>query len=206
MRAWVAHASTQSSAAVVVRARARAIVLLMHAACVCAAALVAYGAAGSGKTHTLLGDGAGELGLLAHCTGDLFRRQRAGAEVRVSVLELRGDTLVDLLNPSAGPLDALVSEAVEPALWVGRVERAPLGGTKHVAASAPVVASVDDVVALVVLGEQQRVLASSDAGGASSSARADAHTIVRVQVRVDATPDAPCELVRSCARAALRGV
>mmetsp|Transcript_123900 Transcript_123900/g.241340 ORF Transcript_123900/g.241340 Transcript_123900/m.241340 type:complete len:850 (+) Transcript_123900:76-2625(+) len=61
------------------------------------AALLAYGPTGSGKTHTMYGSTA-DQGLVQRAAAELFGNA-AGKPVRVSMLELHNETLIDLLMP-----------------------------------------------------------------------------------------------------------
>lgn len=61
------------------------------------AAVIAYGPSGSGKTHTMYGN-TGDPGLVPRLAVELLS-EVSGCKVRVSVLELHNDGLVDLLAP-----------------------------------------------------------------------------------------------------------
>lgn len=64
--------------------------------------LFAYGATGSGKTHTIFGTH-GEQGLLGYFVGCIFDKVRHGAPgstVHVCCYEVVGDTLTDLVDPT----------------------------------------------------------------------------------------------------------
>uniref|UniRef100_A0A7S4RPC1 Kinesin motor domain-containing protein n=1 Tax=Alexandrium monilatum TaxID=311494 RepID=A0A7S4RPC1_9DINO len=60
-------------------------------------AVLAYGPSGSGKTHTMYGS-AGDQGLVQRTAAELFG-SAGGRPVRISMLELHNETLVDLLVP-----------------------------------------------------------------------------------------------------------
>jgi len=61
------------------------------------AAVLAYGPSGSGKTHTMYGSGC-DQGLVQRAAAELFGNA-AGQQVRISMLELHNEGLVDLLAP-----------------------------------------------------------------------------------------------------------
>jgi len=59
--------------------------------------ILAYGPSGSGKTHTMYGS-AGDQGLVQRAAAELFGNA-GGKQVRISMLEMHNETLVDLLVP-----------------------------------------------------------------------------------------------------------
>ena len=70
------------------------------------ATVFAYGATGSGKTHTMMGSAA-QPGVMVRALNQLFAalKSEARAKVTMSYLEIYNENIRDLLSPSGGPLE-----------------------------------------------------------------------------------------------------
>ncbi|KAJ8605191.1 hypothetical protein CTAYLR_000406 [Chrysophaeum taylorii] len=66
--------------------------------------ILAYGATGSGKTHTIIGEDGGDIGLIERSAKYLFETKRSGLRLVASCYEVYSENVYDLLNASKTPL------------------------------------------------------------------------------------------------------
>jgi len=136
-----------------------------------ASAVLAYGPTGAGKTHTMYGDSA-DPGLVPRAASELLMHA-GGLPVRVSMLELHNDLLVDLLLPpmSSVPSPPATRSAVErrpspPPLEVrggGCASMATIEGAREVAGT-----SVASILTTVRIGLARRQVAETRLNATSS--------------------------------------
>ncbi|XP_050424557.1 kinesin-like protein KIF19 isoform X2 [Adelges cooleyi] len=125
------------------------------------ATVFAYGATGSGKTHTMVGHG-GETGIMVRAVSDLFDTVAKNAcryTVKLSYLEIYNENIRDLLNPSSGFLELREDSS--------RSRNIQVAGLSEV-----VVETVDEVMGLLNQGNRQRTVEPTGANKTSSRSHA----------------------------------
>ncbi|ODM96834.1 Kinesin-like protein KIF19 [Orchesella cincta] len=134
------------------------------------ATVFAYGATGSGKTHTMIGT-PGNPGVMTRAVADIFRLCANGAteygskaEVYLSYLEIYNEQIRDLLNPTPG---------VHLELREDR-EQVHVAGLSEVKAT-----SANEVLSLLHKGNKARTMEATAANTTSSRS----HAVLMVTVR-----------------------
>ncbi|KAK9804474.1 hypothetical protein WJX73_006365 [Symbiochloris irregularis] len=132
----------------------------------------AYGATGSGKTHTMVGD-ANDPGLMVLSMNDVFelmaKEPDQQFDVTCSYCEIYNEVIYDLLAPSSGPLDL----REDPALG------AVVAGLSRIR-----VESAERILSLLQEGNTRRKTESTDANATSSRSHAVLEvTVVRREVQ-----------------------
>ncbi|XP_054715298.1 kinesin-like protein KIF19 [Uloborus diversus] len=126
----------------------------------------AYGATGSGKTYTMVGDQRNP-GIMVRALNDLFSEvetKNKVYQVTMSYLEIYNENIRDLLNPSAAQLEL----------------REDAGGNHQVAGLSEVeIASSEQVMSLLMRGNTRRSQESTGANAVSSRS----HAVLTVRVR-----------------------
>lgn len=133
--------------------------------------IFAYGQTGSGKTYTMMGDLSDELnfGLIPKMGNELFNTINSEAEddtellIKVSVLEIYKDKLIDLLNISAGELK--IKQTTTKGVFVS--------GLTLVCPT-----SCKEFIDVVLLGQEMRTVASTNMNRCSSRS----HMILTVEL------------------------
>eukprot|EP00538_Stauroneis_constricta_P000327 CAMPEP_0119545576 /NCGR_PEP_ID=MMETSP1352-20130426/282_1 /TAXON_ID=265584 /ORGANISM="Stauroneis constricta, Strain CCMP1120" /LENGTH=960 /DNA_ID=CAMNT_0007590135 /DNA_START=710 /DNA_END=3595 /DNA_ORIENTATION=- len=170
--------------------------------------IFAYGNTGTGKTFTMQGDGkaaSGQAGIIQLVASDLFRFMRQGPAmkrdftVKVSYIEIYNEKIRDLLcesnaNSGSSPMSASSSSAPEITI------RTTANGDIAVNCTQKEVENVDQVLELLIAGNQRRIVAETNRNMHSSRS----HAIFRLNVEsrskgmtsVVTAPDASGELVR----------
>eukprot|EP00878_Enallax_costatus_P036858 GHUV01041431.1.p1 GENE.GHUV01041431.1~~GHUV01041431.1.p1 ORF type:complete len:631 (+),score=211.73 GHUV01041431.1:428-2320(+) len=129
----------------------------------------AYGATGSGKTHTMVGTPA-DPGLMVLSLSQIFREKAAHADsgeeftVTCSYLEVYNEVIYDLLVKNSGPLE--LREDPDQGMCVA--------GLKHIN-----VTSAAEIMGLLEEGNRRRKTDSTDANAASSRSHAVLEIVVR---------------------------
>lgn len=135
------------------------------------ATVFAYGATGSGKTYSMLGNG-GSPGVIPRTIAELFRQLQSNPDVtvslRLSFLEVYNETLRDLLDPDTSTLQLLEDKGVMKVLNLSEV----------------VVESADQVMALLQRGNANRTEAPTAANPFSSRSHAVCQLSVEVRPRL----------------------
>lgn len=125
------------------------------------ATVFAYGATGSGKTHTMVGHG-GETGIMVRAISDLFDIVSKNAyryTVKMSYLEIYNENIRDLLNPASGFLELREDTS--------RNRNIQVTGLSEV-----VVVSIDEVMGLLHQGNRQRTVEPTGVNKTSSRSHA----------------------------------
>ncbi|XP_050524915.1 kinesin-like protein KIF19 isoform X2 [Daktulosphaira vitifoliae] len=125
------------------------------------ATVFAYGATGSGKTHTMVGHG-GETGIMVRAISDLFdtvAKNSCRYTVKLSYLEIYNENIRDLLNPSSGFLELREDSS--------RNRNIQVAGLSEV-----IVVTVDEVMELLNQGNRQRTVEPTGANKTSSRSHA----------------------------------
>ncbi|XP_071106113.1 kinesin-like protein KIF19 [Haliotis cracherodii] len=137
------------------------------------ATVFAYGATGAGKTHTMLGTDK-EPGIMVLTLNDLFQEMEKTSnnmayKVSMSYLEIYNEMIRDLLNPSSGILDLREDSR-------GQVQ---VAGLSEVTAR-----STDEVIQMLMKGNQERTQEPTAANKTSSRSHAVLQVIVKQRNRV----------------------
>lgn len=153
--------------------------------------LLAYGQTGAGKTYTVLGKGGAtsgggydDRGLVPRAIGRLFelaaRKRRGGAsvEVRLSVLEVYNETLVDLLRPRDDDGGPGCGRGGPPPPPEPTVCDGPDGGVRVKNLEMAVASSAEEANALLYDAEIARAVGSHAMNAASSRS----HLVVTAHV------------------------
>ncbi|XP_025407254.1 kinesin-like protein KIF19 [Sipha flava] len=125
------------------------------------ATVFAYGATGSGKTHTMVGHG-GETGIMVRAISDLFDIVSKNAyryTVKMSYLEIYNENIRDLLNPTSGFLELREDTS--------RNRNIQVAGLSEV-----VVVSIEEVMGLLHQGNRQRTVEPTGVNKTSSRSHA----------------------------------
>lgn len=128
------------------------------------ATIFAYGQTGSGKTHTVMGDSSGDdpenMGLYRMAAADIFaalnHEEYSGLHVSVSLFEIYGGKLFDLLNSRAG---VKCLENYDGKIYFPGLTRHPLE-------------DAESLIELVERGEKARSVGSTSRNAASSRSHA----------------------------------
>ncbi|KAF3985634.1 hypothetical protein FT663_04964 [Candidozyma haemuli var. vulneris] len=129
----------------------------------------AYGATGCGKTHTISGSPSNP-GVIFLTMKELYERIDALADTRVfevsiSFLEIYNETIRDLLEPETSPKKLVLREDCKKRITVSNLSsRSP--------------ASVDEVMDLIVVGNENRTSSPTEANAASSRS----HAVLQINV------------------------
>ncbi|XP_039290693.1 kinesin-like protein KIF19 [Nilaparvata lugens] len=132
------------------------------------ATVFAYGATGSGKTHTMVGDPS-QPGIMVRALNDLFltiNNHGHKFTVTMSYLEIYNENIRDLLNPSSGFLDLRED--------TGRSRNITVAGLTEVTAK-----STQEVMQLLQRGNRERSVEPTAANKTSSRS----HALLSVTVR-----------------------
>lgn len=127
----------------------------------------AYGATGSGKTHTMLGHG-DKSGVIFLTVGSLFERVRnlsddVNVEMQFSYVEIYNEDVKDLLNPGA------------------KVQLRESGsGVNLVGATSVKISCVNEVERLLVAGNKSRTQHATEANMRSSRS----HAIIQISLKI----------------------
>ena len=150
------------------------------------ATIFAYGMTGAGKTHTMFGDlyltTAGERGLVPLALQDFFSGLRRDT-VKLSYLEIYNEQVRDLLSgkPGSRPQGLMIVEDEEKGVMVPELVEREVG-------------SIEEVVALVIEGNERRTMAATGANQFSTRS----HAILQVSIeRRNTTRDIREEIVTS---------
>ncbi len=140
-----------------------------------AATVFAYGATGSGKTHTMLGSAAAGPGVMVLAIEALFDTMRgaeheASFELRLSYLEVYNEAIRDLLAPEDAP--------APPALGLtlrqdARDGISVVGLTEHEPADAA------EVLSMLERGNERRAVSETAANATSSRS----HAVLQISLR-----------------------
>lgn len=137
------------------------------------ATVFAYGATGAGKTYTMLGTD-DDPGIMVRALNDLFFSMEKTSDdmkykVTMSYLEIYNEMIRDLLNPSSGILD---------------LREDAKGGTQVAGLTKIKARSTDEVMRLLMQGNQERTQEPTAANQTSSRSHAVLQVTVRQQNRV----------------------
>lgn len=135
----------------------------------------AYGATGSGKTHTMLGTES-DPGIYVRALDDVFavvrNTQDEGlSHVSISYLEIYNEMVRDLLNPSSGYLE---------------MREDPRGAVQVSGLSEVTAASTAEIMELLLAGNQERTQEPTKANKTSSRSHAVLQVTVKQRARVAA--------------------
>ncbi|KAI9208256.1 P-loop containing nucleoside triphosphate hydrolase protein [Polychytrium aggregatum] len=133
------------------------------------ATVFAYGATGCGKTHTITGTPS-DPGVISRTMEELFRciEQRSKTHIiesTVSYLEVYNETIRDLLIPEGPPLHLREDESENHVLVSGLSEHHPK--------------NVNDVMKMLILGNENRTRAPTEANAVSSRS----HAVLQIRIR-----------------------
>ncbi|KAH8065002.1 hypothetical protein JL722_1895 [Aureococcus anophagefferens] len=142
--------------------------------------VIAYGATGAGKTHTMMGEGSlrtgakgakggdgaagASAGIIPRCVIDLFALAPAGARVRASYLEVYNERVFDLLGGG--------DEPGRPTTALRVCEDEKNGVVKVLGLTEEPVASAEAVVGLLKRGNARRTTEATGANDVSSRSHA----------------------------------
>ena len=126
--------------------------------------VVAYGATGAGKTHTMMGD-SGRAGVIPRAVGDLFEQLPASTTARVSYLEVYNERVFDLLGPDRSkPLKVCEDER--------------LGVVKALDLTEAPCTKAEEVLSLLAQGNAKRTTEATGANDSSSRS----HAVLQVKL------------------------
>ena len=137
------------------------------------ATVFAYGQTGSGKTFTMQGDGkvhGGRAGVIQLVASDLFRFMRQGTfskreyEIKVSYIEIYNEKVRDLLSKESSR--SAGSDVADIQI------RTTAAGDVVLNCTQTDVSSVDEVLELLIVGNNNRVVAKTDMNEYSSRSHA----------------------------------
>ena len=126
--------------------------------------VVAYGATGAGKTHTMMGD-SGRAGVIPRAVGDLFEQLPSSTVAKVSYLEVYNERVFDLLGPDRSkPLKVCEDER--------------LGVVKALELTEAPCSKADEVLSLLSQGNAKRTTEATGANDSSSRS----HAVLQVKL------------------------
>ncbi|KAH3668182.1 hypothetical protein OGAPHI_001936 [Ogataea philodendri] len=133
------------------------------------ATIFAYGATGCGKTYTISGTPESP-GIIFLAMQDLFNRisdseDTHKTELSLSYLEIYNETIRDLLNPETDPRSLILREDETKRISVANLS----SHTPH---------SVEDVMDLIIIGNNNRTVSPTEANSTSSRS----HAILQINV------------------------
>ena len=127
------------------------------------ATILAYGQTGAGKTHTMIGpkNNFAERGLCPRTIAGLFEaansNSNAASSIRMSYMEIYNDSIYDLLNPDAFPVDPITGDTQGDRSL--KLQEDKLGNCHVKGLTKRLIHSEDDALELLYDGELVRAVA-----------------------------------------------